>query len=343
MSKDTDNSLFIDSSMQRFYQQLFGGIANYRELGNRIINRIKAAHAFRQIEQVRELSRMLINVPIKEYQLIAQFYLVWCKCRDYEYPTATLEKIIEQTRTYKTKALFSRAAIEIYHGNLENALYFYGEAFKSHPTVSEYIDLSRSIAGLKSLEGFHDSALRDLEKLIPLIKYAEPRLYYDFLNSYAVELGEVGRKDEARNVINHVVASPFIQAYPEWSETADELKEPSRSFIAAPSIEPEPVEIEATEIHLPGEPDQPATVLAFPALKEAPQPQKPDRLTPQQVAELTLSDMRELILAAIKTGAIQESQYIKMMGMVGLLKNGPADNILVLRQSSFEDWLFERV
>jgi tetratricopeptide (TPR) repeat protein len=231
MSKDTDNSLFVVFSMPRFYQQLLSGIGSYQELGNRIINRIKAAHAFRQIEQVRELSRILINVPIKEYQLIAQYYLVWCKCRDYEYPAATLEKIIEQTRTYKTKALFSRAAIEIYHGNLEHALYFYSEASKSHPTVSEYIDLSRSIAGLKSLEGFHDSALGDLEKLIPLIKHAEPRLYYDFLNSYAVELGIAGHKQEARNISQLVLTSPFAYAYPEWQQTAEDLKGPNRSFV----------------------------------------------------------------------------------------------------------------
>jgi hypothetical protein len=73
--------------------------------------------------------------------------------------------------------------------------------------------------------------LRDLEKLLPTINYAEPRLYFDFLNSYATELNEAGRKQEARNISRIVLASPFIQAYPEWQETARDLKEPARSIV----------------------------------------------------------------------------------------------------------------
>jgi len=218
--------------MPEFYQQLLSGIVSYEALGNRIVKQIKAAHAFRQVEQVKELSRVLINIPIREYQLIAQYYLVWCKCRDYEYPAATLETIIEQTKTYKTKALFSRGAVEWYKGENEAAIYFYTEALKTSPTISEYVDLSRTIAVLKATEGFHKLALRDLENLIPLIKHVEPRLYYDFLNSYAVELGEAGRMYEAGNISRIVLASPFAYAYPEWQATANDLRGRSRSFAA---------------------------------------------------------------------------------------------------------------
>jgi tetratricopeptide (TPR) repeat protein len=218
--------------MPRLYQQLLTGVASYEALGKRIIKRIELAHAFRQTEQVRELARILINIPIKEYQLIAQYYLVWCKCREYEYPAATLESIIEQTQTYKTKALFSRGAIEWYKGKNETALYFYKEALRTSPTISEHIDLSRTIAVLKATEGFHKSAMRDLENLEPLIRYAEPRLYYDFLNSYAIELAEAGRKQEARNISRIVLASPFAPAYPEWQDTAEDLKPANRSFVA---------------------------------------------------------------------------------------------------------------
>ncbi|HVG18752.1 MAG TPA: hypothetical protein VNI02_06835, partial [Blastocatellia bacterium] len=105
MSKQTDNSLFIIPSRPRFYQQLLSGVGSYQGLGNRIIRQIKAAHAFRQIEQVRELSRLLLNIPIKEYQLIAKYYLVWCKCRELNYHDVILENIVEQSQTYKTQAL----------------------------------------------------------------------------------------------------------------------------------------------------------------------------------------------------------------------------------------------
>ena len=57
------------------------------------------------------------------------------------------------------------------------------------------------------------------------------------MNSLAVELGEVGRRYEARNIIRHVLASPLALAYPEWQETAEELKGPNRSFVV---IDPSP-------------------------------------------------------------------------------------------------------
>ena len=236
MSKDTDKSFFILSPLANkpagLYQQLFSGIVGYKELGNRIIREIKAAHAFREIGQVRELSRILINIPIKEFQLIAQYYLVWCDCRESKFHNAPLERLAEQTRTYKTRALISRAAIEGYQMNVERELYFYIEASKSQPTISEYIDILKSIAVIKAKEGFHKSALRELESLIPIIRHAEPLVYFDVLNSLTVELCEAGRKQEAQNVSRIVLASPFIRAYPEWQETARDLREPSRSSVA---------------------------------------------------------------------------------------------------------------
>jgi tetratricopeptide (TPR) repeat protein len=224
MSKQTDKSLFILSSMPRLYQHLLTGGAGYEALGKRIIDRVKLAQDFRHIELVKELARVLINISIKEYKLIAEYYLVWCKCRDLECNTDTLEKIIEQTQTYKTKALFSRGAVEWYKGRNEIALYFYKEALKTYPTISEYIDLSRTIAVLKATEGFHKSALRDLENLLPVIRYAEPRLYYDFLNSYGVELAEAGRIEEASRASQIALASPFAPYYAEWLETGEAIR-----------------------------------------------------------------------------------------------------------------------
>jgi tetratricopeptide (TPR) repeat protein len=269
MSKQTDKSLFIVSSMSGLYQVLRSGIDTHKELGNRIIREIKAAHAFRQVEKVTELSQILVNSPIKEYQLIGQYYLAWSKYRDNENQPQILERVIEQSRTYKTKALISRAALEVYKGNLNHALHFYMESFKTNPTVSDYIVASRGIATLKSIEGFKESALKDLERLLPLLRHAEPFASADVLNSYAVELGEAGRKDEAHNVIRHVLESPFIIAYPEWRETAEELREANRSFVV---INPSPLRphnvlsmpaVERDKIEFPVWAGQPAPVLSY--------------------------------------------------------------------------------
>jgi hypothetical protein len=48
--------------------------------------------------------------------------------------------------------------------------------------------------------------------------------------SYAVELGELRRLYEARNISRIVLARPFAYAYPEWQKTAEDLKLASRSF-----------------------------------------------------------------------------------------------------------------
>jgi tetratricopeptide (TPR) repeat protein len=339
MSKQTDKSLFIVSSLPRLYQALLSGIEGHKELGNRIIREIKTAQAFRQVEKVAELSQILVNNPIKEYQLIGQYYLAWSKYRGEENQPRILERVIEQSNTYRTKALISRAALEVYKGNHEHALYFYTESFKTNPTASDYIVASRGIATLKSIEGFKKSALKDLERLLPLLKHAEPFASADVQNSYAVELGEAGRKYEARNVIKHVLESPFIIAYPEWRETANELKEPDRSFISVPQIEHKPIEIETKKDHHASKSKQPSKVLSFPKLQEAPEPEQPDRVSPKELGEMTDTEKKELIIAALRTDAIRESQYDNLIFHAGMLKTGPASNVLDLEDNALLDAL----
>ena len=222
MSKPTDSNFFIVSSGLGFYQQLLSGIRTFEDLANRLLAEIKMAHSFRQTDRVRELSTMLLRLPIKEYQLIAKYYLVWCDCRELKLHTDVLETVIEQSQTYKAKGLVARAAHEALKGNIDPMMYFYAEALKASPNISEYVDIVKAISAVKSVEGFHEAALKDLESLIPIIKHAEPFVYFDFLNSYAFELLENGRSDEAGNVSNIVVASAFSPYYSEWHETNTE-------------------------------------------------------------------------------------------------------------------------
>ena len=238
------------------YQALLSGIESYRDLGNCIIREIKTAHAFRQAKTVKELAEILINIPIKEYRLIGQYYLILVQSLDFKYSVNDLEFLIEQSQTYKTKALLLRGAFEWFQGKIEPALCFYTESLKTITSTSDYLDAWRCVATAKAVEGFHNSALKDLESITPLLRYAEPIVYYDILNSFTVELAVAGRKYEARNVIKHVLESPFLIAYPEWQDTAEELKGSNRSFavlnptrrrkgklLSMPVIEhPEPIE-----------------------------------------------------------------------------------------------------
>jgi hypothetical protein len=300
MSKETAKNRLIVSSRPALYQQLLSGINNYEQLAARMLGQIKTAHAFRQTEKVRELSRILINIPIKEYQLIAQYYLVWCRCRDFDFHDHVLERIAEQSYSYRTQALISRAAFDFYRGKFEGALRFYAESLKARPTISEYLSAVKGIAVIKSLEGFGRSALNDLENLTPLLRYANPIVYYDMLNSYAVELGEAGREDEGRNIMHHVLASPFAHAYPEWRETAEDLRPARRSFVALSSVpyniltlpEREPGQRPSLELNL-------ARVFNFAKLKQKIVKEKQDKNLARQLDNMSERDLGFKLLEII--------------------------------------------
>lgn len=49
-----------------------------------------------------------------------------------------------------------------------------------------------------------------MENDLPCIKYAPAHIYFDILNSYAVELGETGG-EEAPNISHIVLVAPFAR------------------------------------------------------------------------------------------------------------------------------------
>jgi hypothetical protein len=348
MSDITATNLFMFSpslgKYAGFYQGLLKGFVSYEHLGNRLIQQAEQAHAFRLFSEVREYGQVLSNIPIKKYQAAGHYYLAVAANSkgngDQEKARNLFEMVVDTApESYKAKAILSLAAVALRSKDYQSQLEYLIESARTSVDVSTKVRAHLGIAIYKSMEGFHKQSLEDLENLYPLARLSSPVVYFDYLNSLAVELGEADRKDEARNVSRIVLASPFAPAYPEWQETANDLKEPSRSFVAFPSIEPEPVEIETIEAHHASEPEQeqPATILSFPTLKEAPRPQKPERLSPQEYDRLTANDKRELMLSAIRSGAISETDYYKMMGMLGLLNIGPADNILDLENEEVLD------
>ena len=315
--------------MPALYQQLLSGISNYEHLAARILRQIKTAHAFRQVERVREFSTLLCSIPFREYQLIGQYYLIWCDCREAVYKAEALENLAGQTQTYKTQVLSSRAGIEVYQGNLEVALYFYNEALKTSPTIPDYIHMKLGVAQVKGFEGFHQSALNDIESLIPIIRYAEPKPFFETLNSYATELGAVGRVYEARNIMRAVLASPFISAYPEWRETAEELKEANRSTIAVSTSHYNIVTMPEREVSEPRTfQPRPARVLDLSKWKKKMAKKAKDKQTEQFLEDMSLQDMGFKLLGLISDNRMDEDQMrIILTFVMNLLSEpiGPPD------------------
>ena len=103
----------------------------------------------------------------------------------------------------------------------------------------------RNISLYKSLDGDHRGAVQMLEAAFPMVQIigrSEPYFVYEHFNSFAVELSEVGRVQEAGNIIRLSLASPYVFAYPEWRETGNEIalrEYRSRSIISFRKLKPE--------------------------------------------------------------------------------------------------------
>jgi tetratricopeptide (TPR) repeat protein len=352
MSKHTDKGLFMFSPLTKyagFYQQLLKGTGSYQKLGNHLIQLAEQAHAFRQFDRVKETALILSSLPIRNYQAVGSYYLAVafnrCGNGDIDKAKNMFELAADAAPPkYQAKAILSLAAVSAHKKDTDLELYYFLESLKASTDFGTSITALRGIAVHKSREGYHKHALNDLERTLPMIKHAPAHIYFDYLNALAVELVEAGRKGEARNIIKPVVASPFAFAYPEWQETAKEVKEPSRASISVPQIEHEPVEVEVKEApHASAEakPIKPGRVVSFPPLKEAPEPKRPGPLNPRELEGMTLADKREFILAAVRTELLSESEYDRFIYMLGLMNSGPASDVIDLEDKALLNDIIE--
>src|SRR2546423_3350537 len=208
-------------------------------LGRQLATIARQAYFARQMDTVEQASQLMLALPLsKEQTAIAHYYhatCVWNRGLNWK-----IDQIIEAVSPdYQAQGLFSIATILHRQGRIEAALPEYLAAARAagqhDPLV--FAASQKMVAVIRSIYGDHQQALNDLEQLFPLVraiaKYC-PAFYYDFLNSYAVELGETGRLEEGRAACAIVVASPFATAYPEFIQTHDELA--AKRTAATPSI-----------------------------------------------------------------------------------------------------------
>jgi tetratricopeptide (TPR) repeat protein len=240
MSKQTIASFFIRSpslaKSAELYQVLLRGIDNYWQLGHRLTQLAEQAHAFRQFDKLKELAFMLSNIPIKDYQAVGNYFLAVATNRkgagNQEEAQRRFELAVDTAPdAYKAKASSSLGAMSARRSDFDAAYYHYREAVKIGKLSATGLHAIKAISVLKALEGDHPRALKDLENILPVLKYTPPHIHFDILNSLAVELAEAGRKPEARDIARTVMASPFAFAYPEWRETAETLKVAKRSSV----------------------------------------------------------------------------------------------------------------
>lgn len=240
-----------------FYQliasRLIGGIRAHQfaqESGNRLVVLAEHYYAFRQMDSLKQVSQALTSSPLpRQYEPVGRFYQALCIQRfgigDVEQAARLLEGAAENAPPrYRARAMQSLGSNSFYRGDYQSALLLYGEAarFASRSGIGDpyaALGAQKMTAVINSLEGNHRDAVALLEKLFPFahaMRSSQPSVYYDYLNSLAVELCEVGRLEEAKKISRIVVASPFASPYPEYRETHDEIElrglRASRSVVA---------------------------------------------------------------------------------------------------------------
>jgi len=241
----------------------------FQSLGRQLAEIARHAHLARQMEAVEQASQVMLALPVsKELKIVALYYRAICAWKQGQADEARrmLERVTEEsTSHYRAQALLTLGATQFGQGKAEAALPFYVAAGRAagERDLLTLVESQCMTAVVRSIYGDHKQALNDLERLFPLVRAVGkyyPLFYYEFHNSLAVELGEVGRLDEAKAACSIALASPFASAYPEFAQTRDELE--AKRTAATPSIVAVSVALEPAPQALPERRPKPVRALA---------------------------------------------------------------------------------
>jgi len=218
---------------------------SFVKLTNKLVRFAEQALVMRDVETLDEVSHILMNLPVHAARQIGRYYyaLAIYRMGQRGAADALLKKIADKGPiTYRAQAIQALGAHHHASGQLEEALRFQLEALRaaSDPSargLQTALFARWEISIIKSLDGDHKGALSDLKSLSPIVSLLakqKPFYLYAFHVDLAVDLGELGRIDEAEATLEVALASPYASAYPNWAETRQEL-EAKRTF-ATPSV-----------------------------------------------------------------------------------------------------------
>jgi tetratricopeptide (TPR) repeat protein len=207
-------------------------------LFERFVDLAECAYLFRDRNALGQAGRILTSLPLPEqFRLIGQYYeglyVQGFGRGNLEQAARMFLPVAERApERYRARALISLAANTLRRGDQKGGYYLYAEAARMNslnglfdPFVA--VSVQKMMAIFSSRNGDHRRALSLFEDLYPQVhafRGSNPQLYYDYLNSFAVELAEVGRLEEARNISEKVNASPLASSYREWRETREEIE-----------------------------------------------------------------------------------------------------------------------
>lgn len=187
----------------------------------------------RRLDALEEISKAIISLPADtKTQNIGHFYRALRLQTEggvSRYRRAIQDVTDNLLPAYQPRAILALGASHYLAGEFGEFAYLSLEAARAAEAHQDYVTLYvalRDLAVVRSLQGDHIGALKDLERLRPVvlsIRSLYPSEYYEHLNSLAVELGELGRIEEANHAVDIALRSPFSLGYPHWQETKLEL------------------------------------------------------------------------------------------------------------------------
>lgn len=265
------------------------GTVNYTQLSIRLIELGERAHLLRQYDKVIEVGSVLSNLPVKRYQAIGYYFLaVASGCGgkgDQDEAKRLFEFAIESAPdSYKVKALVSLGTLAIRGNDLDSASRHFQETIRTERLGEMSLQAIRGMSILKSIEGFHRSAIKDVERILPLIETAPLRVRLDSLNSYAVELAEVGRLQEAESISSLVIASPLARYYPKWQATLTNVRSKRKRRSTVTISRPQVVQEDEAEPEVPANAHKAARIRMVTELMNA---NIQRRITLTEMAEIT--------------------------------------------------------
>ncbi|MGH9759269.1 MAG: hypothetical protein ACREAC_00350, partial [Blastocatellia bacterium] len=203
------------------------------ELTGRLLLRLaRHAHANRRFDFLETIcDSIAVLLPGTSFAQAAHYHKAHClriKGRPAEAQILLAEAVEQAPAEFKGRALLTLAGTCYDTGEIRELAAFSTEALQA----SRGLDLlsetqaMRNLAIASAIGENHQAALATLEHLLPAMRALGifyPVDLLSHLNSLAIELGEVGKVDEANRVIDYVLSTPFAKNQPEWHDTKLEL------------------------------------------------------------------------------------------------------------------------
>ncbi|MEK6303584.1 MAG: tetratricopeptide repeat protein [Acidobacteriota bacterium] len=217
----------------------------FLKLTNEVIQFAEQAFLRRDLDSLEEASQVLASLPVDAPRQIGLYYhaLAIKRRGDLDAAQTLFEAVADNgPLAYRARGIQGLGANYLSKGQLDEALRFQLEALRAASDKNAHglqtmLMAHWDIAIVRGLAGDHKGALACFEKLLPLVSKVakrQPFYVYKYHNALAVELSETGRIEEAKAASKIALASPFAPAYPEWSETRDEIA--AKRTSATPSI-----------------------------------------------------------------------------------------------------------